>query len=173
MIGALACLAVTACESGYSSGVDRNKPANSLTADEARRACESLNDYIDAQLPQSERDRFNCTAQALAMVTVGPDGCRSMVEACLAAPPAGPLTIPTLVCSAAVVDPTCSATVGETETCITADLDAYIGRVNEVNCSIAGNIPALTELMRPVPIPRACSDLGASCTVYADGVIDR
>ena len=168
----LAALA-TACSSGYSSGVEGSKPVSTLSASEAALACENLADYLVASFPQSEQDRFACTVRALLDVTLDPAGCRSAVTACLVEPPSAGFDFGSIDCTGATADPTCTATVAATEACVTAEVQAYQDRLAQVDCAIAGNVPALQALEAPVPVPTACSNLGTSCPDMADGIIPR
>lgn len=165
----VAALALSACSSGYSSGVDGSKPFSTVTAAEARTACENLNDYFQDVFSRDVRDRFNCYVAALSSTT-SPEACQASYEACLASPPSEPLNLDPIDCSTATMgDPTCNARVSEVESCITAAAQTQRSRIDEVDCSIAGNIPELERLQAPLPTPTECSRLRETCPSFSEG----
>lgn len=165
-----AALLASACSSGYSSGVDGSKPFSTITASEAMTACENLDDYLQSSFSRDRQNRFNCYAQALSSTT-SPDACQAAYEACLTSPPSSPLNLEPLDCSMATMgDTSCNAHVSEVESCITASVNAQLDRIDEVDCSIAGNIPELERIQQPLPTPSECSRLRETCPSFADGI---
>ncbi len=163
----VAALALSACSSGYSSGVDGSKPFSTLTAAEAMTACENLNDYFQSTFSRDVRNRFNCYAQALSSTT-SPEACQASYEACLVSPPSTPLNLDPIDCSMATMgDPTCNARVSEVEACITAQGEAQKSRIDEVDCSIAGNLSELERIQQPIPLPSECTRLRETCPSFA------
>ncbi len=165
------CLLASACSSGYSSGVDGAKPFSTLTTVEAMTACENLNEYLQNTFSRSVQSEFNCYVAALSE-EVTPEGCQAAFEACLVSPPSTPLNLEPIDCSTATMgDPTCNAHVSEVEQCITASANAYRDRIDELDCSIAGNIPELMRVQQPLAVPAECSELGATCPSFAGGIM--
>lgn len=156
------------CTSGYSSGVDGNKPFNTLTPAEATSACVSFADYLDGQLSVSRQREITCTVGALG-ATTNPEDCRANVTACLAGDP-DPI-FGSIDCSSSMTSTSCAATVGQVEGCINAEIPVYVDRLDMIRCEIAGNIPELQRLMETPPVPVECSSLGSVCPELADGFI--
>lgn len=166
------CLAVlaSACSSGYSSGVDGAKPFSTLTAAEAMTACENLDDYLQSIFSRDVRNRFNCYVQALS-TTTSPAACQAAYDACLSSPPSSPLNLDPIDCSTATAgDPTCNAPVSDVESCITASAEAQRDRIDQVDCSIAGNLPELERVQQPIPTPSECTALRETCPAFGDGI---
>lgn len=161
------------CSSGLDSGVQGDKPVSAITTAEATQFCEATRDYLQGRLSRDQQDDIYCTGQALGM-TSNPDDCAAMRSACLA----GPIDITyideSFDCSGAGPVDGCDATVDSVESCYTADIELYIDRLAMIDCSIAGNIPALEELQEPLPVPSECTSAGAmACPFLEDGLIGR
>ncbi|MBX3271402.1 MAG: hypothetical protein KF729_14140 [Sandaracinaceae bacterium] len=161
-------LLASACAASYSAGVDGDKPISMLTVAEARLACTNLSAHLQDQFGGDRRDRFNCYVRALS-TTLTPDECRVAFDACMAAPPAGPLNIEPIDCSTAGPDPSCSARVSEVEDCLNASVDAFRERIDGVDCAIAGDAAALMRVQDPIPARAECTRLREVCPSYADG----
>ena len=157
----------TACTSGYSSGVSGSKPVSTLSASEAAIACESMSDYLVSTFPRSQTESFNCYVVGLMELT--PEGCQAAYNACMVDPPSMPLSIEPFDCTGAMPDMDCNATVSETEACITASVESTKSRLDEVDCSIAGNLPELQRISAEVPPPSECTRLATTCPSFADG----
>lgn len=155
---------------GFDSGVDDDKPFNTLTAEEARTACEAFSDYLSRQIPLSRQYEVSCTVDALGRTTT-PADCRAAVDACLAGTPRA--IFMDLDCSMPMTSTTCSAPVGEVEECIVADVGVFVRQIDMVRCDIAGNSEALMRLSMAPPAPSECTSLGSTCPELADGLIGR
>lgn len=111
---------------GVSSGVDRSKPAETVTDAEAQDVCEATIEYQANSVSVDDACKFY---GALAGAAAGNDAatCDAAVTACQdAADAAGDQPVNTSVCSnvtaAAVAG--CTVTVGEIEDCLTEIIDA-------------------------------------------------
>lgn len=156
------------CTNGYSSGVDSTKPFNTLTPAEATTACVNFADYLDGQLSAQRQWQISCTIEALGSTT-NPEECNASVTACLGGD--SRTLFGSIDCSGSMVSADCGATVGQVEGCINAEFPPYLDKLDMANCSIAGNIPALQELMQRPPVPSECSSLASVCPELADGLL--
>ena len=157
----LAFALLTACSSGYSSGVDGSKPFSTITEDEARTACNNLEDYLTSTFPEQQRIELRCYLGALSDVTAGPPECEAAFNACVAeTTDAEPLDID---CNTPMIDDTCNATVAQVEDCITALFDAQLERQSMISCEVAGNLPELERLAEEIPPPPECSSIESIC----------
>lgn len=157
------------CSKGIDSGVEGSKPVSTLTEAEARDLCLAAADYLSSILDEGyDADRI-CTIQALGSSTT-PEDCEAMRRACFEEPPQRD----DVDCSRAGPFPDCDATVDSVEACYTAEIDAYASKLDEADCSLAGNLPALMALMTPPPVPSECVEAGAmACNDLSDGLFDR
>ncbi|MCA9605171.1 MAG: hypothetical protein KC619_06235 [Myxococcales bacterium] len=157
---------LTACSSGYSSGVDGSKPFSTLTDAEARTACENLNDYLASSFPAARLDQTNCYIQALGSTT-SPSSCEAAHQACLGSPPGGPLTFSRTDCTGVMNDPTCTARVSEVEACLTARVEAQKDQLDVLDCSIAGDEAAIGRARATPLAPAECTRLAETCPSLA------
>lgn len=155
---------------GFDSGVDEDKPFNTLTAEESASACQSFAAYVEGQLTASEQAEISCTGQALGTTTT-PDACRAAVTTCLAGEPMR--VIGMIDCSTPMASIACGARVGDVERCITAEVSGFTNRLSMVSCDLAGDVPAITALQAPLPVPSQCAALEPTCPELADGLFGR
>jgi hypothetical protein len=149
---------------GVSSGVDGNKPAATVTNDEARRSCMAAQDYFYSLLPRERQQEGLCTGQALT-TTITPEACSASVRTCMTNPPAAL----DLVCNIRVAPAGCNATVAQVEACAAADAQAIADRAAMLSCSIAGNLAQLQVVASPIPVPMACTSIAAICPPFGRG----
>jgi hypothetical protein len=162
------------CSSGIDSGVEGGKPVSTLDEPESMALCVAVVDYLTATFPEGYSEERNCTIRALSM-TATPEDCEAMRAACLADPPPdGLFDFGDIDCDTTGPIPDCDASVDSVEACYTADIEVYRSRLDELDCSIAGNLPVLMELMEPPAVPSECAEAGAmACPELSDGLIPR
>jgi hypothetical protein len=170
MVVVVAAIAAGCGSGGFSSGVDPDKPFNTLTTEEAATACRSLGDYLERQVPASRQAEIACTIDALGS-TVTPESCRSAVTTCLAGEPTRIFSM--IDCSSPAVSADCAAPVGDVEDCVEADVNVFVGRLDMVSCDAAGDAEALARLQVVPPVPAQCSALAPTCEELSDGLIGR
>jgi hypothetical protein len=160
------------CSSGIDSGVEGSKPVSTLSTAESMDLCLAVADYLTATFPQDYAEDRNCTIRALGSTTT-PEDCEAMRSACLAdAPPSD--FFGDIDCSVTGPIEGCDASVDSVEACYTADVEIYRSRLDELDCSLAGNLPVLMELQEPPPVPSECVSAGAmACDELSDGLIPR
>lgn len=154
---------LTACSSGYSSGVDGSKPVSTLSEEEATTACLNLSDYFLDSVTQADADRFNCYVMGLSDLMATPEQCQATYDACIVDPPEGPLDREPIDCTNAMADMDCNAQVSDVEACVTAQVEAQKSRLDEIDCSIAGNLPELQRLQEELPTPPECAAIESVC----------
>lgn len=131
---------------GVSSGVDGSKPADQLSAADAKKVCKAIADYYESQLSDLLR-RTLCTsltaAQALGGNAPTIPECNDSVDKCLMQMMPAPMAPGSPGCTVAgTFTPACKATVAEIQACGTAAIDSARTILQGVSCDLWGLPPA-------------------------------
>jgi hypothetical protein len=162
--------------SGVNSGVDEAKPANEVTDDEAERICEAAADYSRTEVNQVE---VACLGQGMlaavaAVLGGGEDeemqsACKTTYDGCLEdAPVPDEPTCGDATADSAMCDD--SVTVGEVQTCLTDQVDAYkelvdtlpscsevtMDTLEDISDTLGGDGPLVEQ-------PASCDDVVEAC----------
>ncbi len=171
---------MTGCgSSGVSSGVDGTKKGNELSEDETSKVCNAVIDYRTdafAGVTQADSCKFAgyLTAATLAAFPGATDAsiqeaCQGIVDPCLAAKPTDGSNsgeTPADVCK--LVTPTtvktCTATVGDIETCVAEQTDATTDSFKNAPACADITIDSLKEA-KPAEQSNACNNVSSDCAV--------
>ncbi len=169
---------ITGCgSSGVSSGVDGTKKGNELSEDETSKVCNAVIDYrtnATAGVSQADSCKFAgyLTAAALAAFPGATDAsiqevCQGVVDPCLAAKPTDggdSGETPADVCELVTPDTvkTCTATVGDIETCVTEQTDATTDAIKNAPACADITIDSLKE-SKPAESSDACKNVTSDC----------
>ncbi len=170
----------TACgSSGVSSGVDPNKSASEVTDDEAKKVCEAAQSYSESKITVDLGCRLaGVTTAAVANALSGGElsvedlraACDEGVELCKDEREDDGDDDST--CDSATARPAaCDATVGEIETCLTAQVDAFAESLGSIpSCAdlTAEDFAELGEAETP-ETPSECSSLPVACGLGGTG----
>jgi hypothetical protein len=158
--------------SGVSSGVDGSKPVNTLDANDGQKLCNAVASYGTSRVTPDSIRRAVCVG--LTRLQPNPptvQQCNDFVAQCLMtgnqAMGTSPVTA-TLTCPPGGLPTTCTATVGELQTCATALINQGADSIGSLTCDLWGLPPAdaqkrfMDAVNRPAlaecaPIQQKCS----------------
>jgi hypothetical protein len=151
---------IASCNGGgmIQSGLPQDTPVDELSAADATRLCQSVDDYLFRIYPVTEEHRVSCTGTALSR-TATEAACRDDVATCMMADFAGR---DHLDCTS-VETSGCTASVNQIETCIEDRARSFEQRAAEVQCTAAGDLEEIGRLITAIPLPATCTSLSAVC----------
>ena len=131
---------------GVNSGVDSAKPADQLSAADAKKVCDAIASYAKTQLSDLLR-RTLCVSLTAAPALAGNAPtiaeCNDSVDKCLMQTMPPPMPPGSAGCTVSgTVTPGCKATVAEIQACGTAAIDSARTILEGVSCDLWGLPPA-------------------------------
>lgn len=155
----------------YDSGLPPSTPITDLTDAQAQQACQRAEALLNQLVGPDAQQHLACVLGGILTQATGGASCTTTYAQCMNQPTnATPID---LMC-ANVTAPTasgCTATVAEVEACSNARIAQFDALYAQVNCSLASNPTALSNLQDQLgtvdaTLPAACAALQATCPQY-------
>jgi hypothetical protein len=155
------------------TGLPEATPLQDVTAEQYSNACESLRQDVDARLGPDIATRGVCEAYGAALLDA-PDQCRSTADTCVQQTNAGTQPIFTreqvdftnFECGDVGELENCSVTVGEFETCVEDQIEAFETLISDNNCDNAASVSladAAALMNLGAMSPPSCANVQQQC----------
>jgi hypothetical protein len=155
------------------TGLPEATPLREVTAEQYSNACESLRQDVEARLGPDIATRGVCEAYGAALVDA-PAQCRSTADTCVQQANAGTqpffsredVDFTNFECGDVGDLQDCSVTVGEFETCVDDQIEAFETLISDNNCANAASV-SLADLAALMNLgatsPPSCANVQQQC----------
>jgi hypothetical protein len=170
------CLFASACgkdndETIYSSGLDEDKPASTLSDDDKRQFCSGLDNHVDVTVGFQEISRILCLPAAL--LSGSRAGCEQLLDSC-SRNSANPITVQVRqsheqVCYDSLSS--CEASVSTLEACVNVNVSAVRSVLESITCARFGDQDAIQRTSAVMDTAAGCASSSRACDAATDIIL--